>query len=105
MTKYRKLPVEIEAFQMTKERRWDNSEWPAWLHLAWNREPGENAVWIDPDTPPEPGQESSSILVCGTLEGVHTITPGDWIIKGVKGELYPCKPDIFKMTYEKVDHD
>lgn len=34
------------------------------------------------------------------LGGVVTVTPGDWIIKGVKGEFYPCKPDIFAMTYE-----
>jgi hypothetical protein len=37
------------------------------------------------------------------LEGGHEVTPGDWIIKGVKGEHYPCKPDIFEMTYEKVE--
>jgi hypothetical protein len=35
-----------------------------------------------------------------TLEGVMTANPGDWIIRGVKGELYPCKPDIFEATYE-----
>lgn len=42
---------------------------------------------------------------CGwvdTLEGGHVVTPGDWIITGVKGEHYPCKPDIFDMTYERV---
>ena len=38
-----------------------------------------------------------------TLEGVMKADKGDWIIKGVKGELYPCKPDVFEMTYEKVD--
>ncbi|MDD4482678.1 MAG: hypothetical protein PHP18_05620 [Bacilli bacterium] len=38
-----------------------------------------------------------------TLEGNHIITDGDWIITGVKGERYPCKPDIFEITYEKVD--
>lgn len=37
-----------------------------------------------------------------TLEGGHIVCPGDWIITGVKGELYPCKPDIFEATYEKV---
>ena len=36
----------------------------------------------------------------GTLEGGHVVSPGDWIIKGVKGEHYPCKPDIFALTYE-----
>ena len=38
-----------------------------------------------------------------TLEGVMKADKGDWIIKGVKGELYPCKPDVFEMTYEKVE--
>lgn len=38
-----------------------------------------------------------------TLEGVMKANKGDWIIKGVKGELYPCKPDVFEMTYEKVE--
>ena len=38
-----------------------------------------------------------------TLEGLMFITEGDWIIKGVKGELYPCKPDIFEMTYEPAE--
>lgn len=38
-----------------------------------------------------------------TLEGIMRVNPGDWIIKGVKGELYPCKDDIFKKTYDKVD--
>ena len=38
-----------------------------------------------------------------TLEGGHAVCPGDWIITGIKGEHYPCKPDIFEMTYEKVE--
>lgn len=38
-----------------------------------------------------------------TLEGGHIVCPGDWIITGVKGEFYPCKPDIFEMTYEKIE--
>jgi hypothetical protein len=38
-----------------------------------------------------------------TLEGGHIVCPGDWIITGVKGEHYPCKPDIFETTYEKVE--
>ena len=96
MYKYRKKPVVIEAFQMTKERRWNNSEWPFWLHQAWQKDPSEGAVWINPD---DPKKEN---LICGTLEGVHKIDFDDWIIQGVKGEIYPIKPDIFEMTYEKV---
>lgn len=40
-----------------------------------------------------------------TLEGGHTVCPGDWIITGVKGEYYPCKPDIFALTYKKVEEN
>jgi hypothetical protein len=40
-----------------------------------------------------------------TLEGVMKANVGDWIIKGVKGELYPCKPDVFEMTYEPVEEE
>ncbi len=40
-----------------------------------------------------------------TLEGDHLVSPGDWIITGVKGEHYPCKPDIFEMTYEAVEKE
>jgi hypothetical protein len=40
-----------------------------------------------------------------TLEGVMTAQPGDWIIKGVAGEVYPCKPDIFRATYELAEED
>ena len=95
--KYRKKPVVIEAFQMTKARRWSNSEWPDWLHEAWNKEPSEGALWIDPD------DQTKSNLVCGTLEGAHRISWNDYIIKGVQGEIYPCKPDIFEQTYDMVE--
>ncbi len=97
MAKYRKKPVVIEAFQMTEERRWDNFEWPNWLHEAWQKDPGENSLWIDPDDP------EKTNLVCGTLEGVHRITFNDFIIQGVQGEIYPCKPNIFEATYEFVE--
>ena len=91
---FRKIPVTIEAFQMTKKRRYDNSEWPVWLHKAWNREKGEGSLYcID-------GDEK---LFMGTLEGVYSINWDDWIIKGVNGEIYPCKPDIFRKTYKKND--
>ena len=92
--KFRKKPVVIEAFQMTEARRQDNSEWPSWLHQAWNMEPSEGALFIDSDDP------TRTWLVIGTLEGVHRVEWNDWIIQGVEGELYPCKPDIFEAIYE-----
>ncbi len=100
--KYRKKPVVIEAFQMTRERRWDNSEWPDWLSQAWQQGAGEGGLWIDPAFPIAEGQMSAAELLCGTLGGVQNINWGDFIIKGVKEEIYPCKPDIFEMTYEPV---
>ena len=42
-------------------------------------------------------------MIIHTLEGDHKANIGDWIIRGVKGELYPCKPDIFEQTYEEVE--
>lgn len=42
---------------------------------------------------------------CITLEGPLTVSPNDWIIKGIKGEIYPCKPDIFAATYEPVEEE
>lgn len=105
MAKYQKKPIVIDAFQMTRERRWDNSEWPTWLHMAWETGPGEGGLWIDPDGTVVPGRETPDELLCGTLEGPHRIDWDDWIIQGIKGEIYPCKPDIFEATYEEVPDD
>jgi len=49
--------------------------------------------------------QATKIEAIETLEGVMVANPGDWIITGVKGEVYPCKDDIFKMTYEPVSID
>ncbi len=97
MPQYRKKPIVIEAFQMTKERRWNNVDWPNWLNQAWQKDPSEGAVWIDDNDP------AGEKIVCGTLEGVHAITFDDYIIQGIKGEIYPCKPDVFEAYYEIVN--
>lgn len=102
MGRYRKKPVVIEAFQMTEERRWDNSEWPNWLNEAWQKEPGENAVWIVPDAPVAPGHLSAAELVCGTLHGVALISWGDWVIWNGRG-LDVLPPSVFEATYEAVE--
>ena len=100
MTKFRKKPVEIEAFQMTRERRASNAEWPGWLHAAWNEGVGQpNAVWPSA----YPNSDGTDHLRVGTLEGALDISWDDWIIQGVKGEIYPCKPDIFAATYDPVE--
>lgn len=100
MKKYRKKPVVVEAFQMTKKRREDNSEWPNWLNEAWNKDFSESSAVSCEDYPNSNGKDR---LVINTLEGQHTVNWNDWIIKGIKGELYPCKPDIFEQTYELAE--
>lgn len=98
--RYRKKPVIIEAFQMTEARRQNNSEWPEWLHQAWNK----NSYALGALYPAELStSHDTDKLLLRTLEGVHIVSWDDWIIQGVRGELYPCKPDIFEATYEKVD--
>lgn len=98
--KYRKKPVEVEAFQMTFERRYDNSEWPDWLNRAWNMEPNDAGCLycVDEDGMVGPGDQ----LWIMTLEGNHKVTWDDYIIQGVKDEIYPCKPDIFDLTYDEA---
>lgn len=97
MTRFRKKPVVIEAFRMTKARRAINLEWPAWMHVAWNADRGSEGSLY----PTQEGTGDGTLSI-GTLEGQHLVSWDDWIIKGVKGEIYPCKPDIFKATYEEV---
>lgn len=98
MLKFRKRPIVIEAFQMTLARRHSNSEWPQWLHDAWNAPTdAEGTLQVDTRDP-----ELLRLILC-TREGPQTISWGDWIIQGVNGELYPCKPDIFEKTYDAVE--
>lgn len=88
MAKYRKKPVVIEAVQLTREtleevRDFMGGEEQRNVSFTINFKDG--AVSIH------------------TLEGKMRASLNDWIIKGVKGEFYPCKPDIFAQTYEKVE--
>lgn len=92
MPKYRKLPVEIEAI------RFDGSEDSARAVIQFIEAGVEgNRVGFCVDE--DPSRSHIDIL---TLEGTMRAIPGDWIIRGVKGEVYPCKPDIFATTYEPV---
>ncbi len=99
MLQFRKKPIVIEAFQMTEARRLDNSDWPNWLNQAWNKNEGQEGALFRQNM----GAQLPDLLCIQTLEGVHLVQWGDWIIRGVKGELYPCKPDIFEATYEPAD--
>lgn len=78
--KYRKKPVEIEAIL------WNGYNYDEIMEL------GEKSI-----------QRSGKDLLIYTLEGTMRASIGDYIIKGVNEELYPCKPDIFNLTYEKVE--
>lgn len=100
MPLFRKKPVVIEAFKLTKEARRDNSDWPSWLHEAWNKPHTEPGAVYPSQFPDSDGTDE---LMIATLEGGITVSFGDYIIQGVKGELYPCKPEIFAATYDRVD--
>lgn len=92
--KYRKLPVEIEAFRYDGDFVASNGKpyVPKWAVKALK----EGIIYYS-------GQDEAPYeLFIKTLEGDHHVTVGDFIIQGVKGELYSCKPDIFELTYEKV---
>jgi len=80
MSRYRKKPVVIEAVQ------WTGSNLQDVAAIGGGSEYGQDFLGDD--------------LTIKTLEGEMRASPGDWIIRGVKGELYPCKPDIFEATYE-----
>lgn len=88
--KYRKKPVVINAWP------WNSvapvEMYPDWLKAALGDKKVE--VVIDDD---------EAYLLIHTLEGDHFALPGDYIIQGVAGELYPCKPEIFARTYEPVE--
>ena len=90
----------VEAFQMTKERRQDNSQWPAWLNEAWSKNIDQVGA-VGPVTFPD--SDGSDQLHIRTLEGLMTVSWNDYIIRGTKGELYACKPDIFEEIYDKID--
>ena len=120
MAKYRKKAVEIEAVR-----------WRGFEHLGITTEPPDQPVEITPEnmhnikweplptwlpkplrTIEETGVASAAVpgnvtrdgqaLLIATLEGVMRAEPGDWIIRGVNGELYPCKAAIFRLTYDAV---
>ena len=80
--KYRKKPVVVEAV------RWNGNNHKEVIDFA------ENKIWFD----------GLGNIWIATLEGDMVAKTGDYIIKGVQGEFYPCKPDIFAETYEEVEY-
>ena len=88
--KYRKKPVVIDAFRL-------GDEWPDWFHEKHARD--------EITTHNEDGHYSGGpdYALIHTLEGVMRAERGDFIIRGISGEVYPCKPDIFFATYERAE--
>lgn len=95
--KYRKKPVEVEAFKFDGDLMDLNGNYyvPDWAVKAFE----EGTMYFGNGTFNKPPYE----LFINTLEGTHHVSVGDYVIKGIKGELYPCKPDIFLNTYEEVN--
>ena len=90
--KFQKKPVVIEALL------WDGRSIEAAIEFLMSGAPlPSDGVHVEPGVGFSP---TEGVLDIPTLEGVVTAQPGDWIIKGVAGEFYPCKPDIFEATYE-----
>ena len=95
MAKFRKKPVVIEAFAVNAALHAAANDWtalPQWLRDAYeSKEAGKGIVFANDG------------VHITTLEGTMVGERGDMIIRGVKGELYPCKPDIFEATYDPAD--
>lgn len=90
-SKFRKKPVVIEAMQ------WDGTAESATPVINWILDHDGTATWRDRFEP------DGNCIRIRTLEGMISASPGDFIIRGVQGEFYPCKPDIFAATYEAVE--
>lgn len=87
--KFRKKPVVIEAHQFTRESFWGIVQW-----LDNNN--GKMVMWgCEKD-------DNETYIIIETLEGEMRVSLNDWVIQGVKGEFYPCRDDIFRLTYEGV---
>lgn len=111
MTPFRKKPIVIDATQWFKNGdhpRDGDERFPAHSEFAGEKYEGEVVRYFRrPDVP-----GTTECKYCGqtmhvhgwidTLEGGHVVCPGDWIITGVNGEVYPCKPDVFEKTYEAL---
>lgn len=91
--RFRKKPVVIEAWQFMGH----GVGAPDWVNTSWFY---EEIIPPHPGDPDKKRVRGSPLLQIPTLEGIMRANIGDWIIHGVKGEVYPCKPDIFEATYE-----
>ena len=91
MAQYRKKPVVVEAVTISEFR-------DAFIASQWQGIPS----WVKEASDSGQVRLSQGGVVIKTLEGTMRGEPDDWIIRGVQGEIYPCKPDIFAATYDPV---
>lgn len=94
-TRFRKKPVVIDALQFDG---YNSDQIITFMG-------GERVAEAEVKMLSGPGRGMHEVLVIHTIEGGMTASPGDWVIRGVRGEYYPCKPDVFDQTYEPVDSD
>ena len=88
MAKYRKKPVVIEAIQLTNESIIEIIKWATdYISIKIDTDENDNIIG----------------MIIPTLEGAMQASMNDYIIKGIQGEFYPCKPDIFEQTYELIE--
>lgn len=109
MAKFRKKPITIEATQWLKngDHPGDNCGISGGGIGPIQREGKVVRYYRTPECDGETVCKNCGIIMhlhgwIDTLEGGHIVCPGDWIITGIKGEQYPCKPDIFEITYKSV---
>lgn len=96
--RFRKKPVEVEAMQ------WDGRAESATSIIDWILSHGSTARYVCADRNRCVAYDGDSPhrIVISTLEGNMTASLNDWVIRGIQGEFYPCKPDIFAATYEAL---
>lgn len=101
--RWRKRPVEIDAMHYPLEPTvYDNARLHRWINSNGGRTEIVKVVTGGPD-PADPYQLAYEYgIAIRTLEGDMLVSPDDYVIRGVQGEFYPCKPDIFEATYERV---
>jgi hypothetical protein len=101
MGRFRKRPLEVEAVRFVEVTPEAVISWgdvvPAWLQDGLDKSPLQDGAVFVLD------YGSECRVLVRTLEGPLQVTPGDWVIKGTAGELYPCKPEIFAAIYEPAD--
>lgn len=94
-----KKPVIMQVFQLTKETRKDNSDWPRWMHIAWNRSPLEEGAVVPSQFPRSDGTDT---LRVHTYEGFVEVCFGDYILCSPHGNLTVVKPVEFEAAYDVI---